>query len=124
VYKRQDEAPAAVGPYSQAVAAGPLVFCSGQIGLDPKTMVLSGDTLEDQTRQAMENLAAVLDCAGSSLEMVVKTTVYLKNILDFGKFNEIYDTFFEDEPPARAAVQVADLPISALVMIDAVALRD
>lgn len=119
-----DEAPAAVGPYSQAVAAGPLVFCSGQIGLVPATKKFAGETINEQTIQVMENLAAVLDEAGSSLEMLLKVTVYLKDMDDFGPFNTVYGSYFDDDPPARAAMQVGKLPLDALVMIDAVALRD
>ena len=119
-----DEAPAAVGAYSQATAAGPLVFCSGSIGLIPGTKDLASDSIEGQTRQAMENMAAVLDAAGSSLELVLKVTVYLKDIDDFAAFNKIYATYFQDEPPARAASQAAELPMGALVEIDVIALRD
>lgn len=118
------EAPEAVGAYSQATAAGPLVFCSGQLALKPGTKELAGNTIQEQTRQAMENLAAVLDAAGSSLDMILKTTVYLGDMNDFGVFNSVYGSFFEDDPPARAAVQVARLPLDALVEIEAVALRD
>jgi 2-iminobutanoate/2-iminopropanoate deaminase len=119
-----NDAPAAVGPYSQAVAAGPLIFVSGQLGLVPPTKKLAGDTIEEQTQQAMENIAAILDSAGSSLDLVLKMTISLKDIKDFAKFNEVYGTFFEDDPPARASFEVSDLPLSALVEIEAVALRD
>ncbi|MGA1873968.1 MAG: Rid family detoxifying hydrolase [Thermoplasmatota archaeon] len=118
------EAPAAVGPYSQAVAAGPLIFVSGQIGLVPGTKRLAGDTIEEQTRQAMENIAAILDAAGSSLDLVLKMTVTLRDIRDFPRFNEVYGRFFEDGPPARAAYESSGLPLSALVEIETVALRD
>ena len=118
------EAPEAVGAYSQATSAGPLVFCSGQLALRPGTKDFAGNTIQEQTRQAMENLAAVLDAAGSSLDMILKTTVYLKDMNDFADFNSVYGSFFEDDPPARAAFQVARLPLDALVEIEAVALRD
>jgi len=119
-----NEAPAAVGPYSQAVAAGPLIFVSGQLGIVPGTKKLAGDTIEKQTKQAMENIAAILDAAGSSLEMVLKMAISLKDIKDFPKLNEVYGTFFEDDPPARATFEVSDLPLSALVEIAVVAIRD
>ncbi len=119
-----EEAPAPVGAYSQATAAGPLVFCSGMLGLDPETGKFTGDGIREQTVQAMENLAAVLEASGSSLDLVMKTTVYLKDISHFKAFNEVYSGYFEDEPPARAAFQVAELPLGALVEIEAVAIRD
>jgi 2-iminobutanoate/2-iminopropanoate deaminase len=119
-----DEAPAAVGPYSQATAAGPLVFCSGQLGLIPGKKEFAGTGIEEQAKQAMENMAAVLEAAGSSLDMILKTTVFLKDMDDFKTFNEVYSEFFEDDPPARAAFQVARLPLDAVVEIEAVALRD
>ena len=119
-----DEAPEAVGPYSQATAAGPLVFCSGTLGLIPGTKEFAGDTIEEQTKQAMENLAAILEAAGSDLEMVLKVTVYLRDMNDFAGFNRIYGGYFEDEPPARATLQAAELPLGALLELDAMALRD
>lgn len=118
------DAPQAVGAYSQATAAGPLVFCSGSLGLIPGSKEFAGDTVEEQTKQAMDNIAAVLEEAGSGLEMILKTTVYLKDMKDFGDFNRIYGSYFEDEPPARAAFQVAALPLGALIEIEAIALRD
>jgi len=119
-----NEAPAAVGPYSQAVATGPLIFISGQLGIVPGTKSLAGDSIEEQTKQAMENIAAILDAAGSSLDLVLKMSISLKDIKDFPKFNEVYGTFFEDDPPARATFEVSDLPLSALVEIETIALRD
>jgi 2-iminobutanoate/2-iminopropanoate deaminase len=119
-----NEAPAAVGPYSQAVAAGPLIFISGQLGIVPGTKELAGHTIEKQTKQATENIAAVLDAADSSLDMVLKMTISLKDIKDFPKFNEVYGSFFEDDPPARATFEVSDLPLSALVEIEVIAIRD
>lgn len=118
------EAPAAVGPYSQAIGAGPLLFVSGQLGLIPGTKDFLGSTPELQARQAMENLAAILEAGGSSLDLIVKTTIYLRNIDDFPAVNEVYGSFFEGEPPARATVQVADMPLNGLVQISAIALRD
>ncbi|MBN1389067.1 MAG: RidA family protein [Candidatus Thermoplasmatota archaeon] len=118
------EAPAAIGPYSQAVATGPLIFLSGQLGIDPSTGKLAGVTIEEQTRQAMENIAAILDAAGSSLDLVVRMSVSLKDMKDFQRFNGVYGSFFEDDPPARITVEVSNLPLSALVMIEALGLRD
>ena len=115
-------APKAIGPYSQAIVVDGWVFCSGQIPLDPATgeMVDSGD-VKVQARQVMRNLGAVLEGAGATFADVVKTTIYLANLADFGAVNEVYGAFFTGEPPARATVQVAALPRAALVEIDAVA---
>lgn len=120
-----ERAPAAIGPYSQAIVAGELVFCSGQIALDPATgeMVGAGD-VRAQTERVLQNLAAVLEAAGSSLARVVKTTIFLADLQDFGHVNEVYGRHFASEPrPARATVEVAGLPRGALVEIEAVALR-
>jgi 2-iminobutanoate/2-iminopropanoate deaminase len=116
------DAPKAIGPYSQAVVAGQLVFCSGQIPLDPKTgeMVGAAD-VRAQARQVMENLRAVLSAAGSSFDRVVRTTIFLQDLGDFAPVNEIYGSYFKDAPPARATVQVAGLPKGAMVEIDAIA---
>jgi len=114
-------APAAIGPYSQAVRTGNLIFVSGQIPLDPATGQLVRGDIGTQTQQVLENLAAVLEAAGSSLAKVVKTTVYLRDLGEFGRMNEIYGKFFSGDPPARAAVQVARLPRDAAVEIDVVA---
>ena len=116
-----DQAPAAVGPYSQAVRAGGLVFASGQIALDPATGELAGQTAAEQTRQVMTNLAAVLAAAGASLGDVVKTTIYLVDMAEYPQVNEAYAAFFPGDPPARATVAVAALPKGALVEIDAIA---
>jgi 2-iminobutanoate/2-iminopropanoate deaminase len=116
-----DRAPAAIGPYSQAIRAGEIVFTAGQLGIDPATGKLR-DGVEAQARQALENLKAVLEAAGSGLDMAVKTTIYLADIADFPKVNAIYGEFFGDEPPARSTVQVAALPAGGLVEIDVVAL--
>jgi 2-iminobutanoate/2-iminopropanoate deaminase len=117
-----DDAPKAIGPYSQAVKAGNLMFCSGQIPLDPKTgeMVGVGD-VRAQAKRVMQNLEAVLKAGGASFASVVKTTIYLQDLADFGAVNEIYGGYFQEAPPARATVQVAGLPRGALVEIDAVA---
>ena len=116
------DAPAPVGPYSQAVALDGLVFVSGQIPLDPGTGSLVSGGIEDQTRQVLANLRAVLEAADSSLEQVLRTTVYLVDLADFPRVNAIYAEHFQDEPqPARATVQVAALPLGAAVEIDAIA---
>lgn len=115
------DAPAAVGPYSQGAAANGLVFCSGQVPLDPATGELVGGTIADRTRRCMENLAAVLEAAGSSFDNVVKVTAFLTDMGDFPEFNEAYGEFFGDEPPARATVGVAALPLGADVEVECVA---
>ena len=116
-------APAAIGPYSQAVSARGFVFLSGQIPLDPKSgEMVGGDDVELQTKQVMRNLKAVLDAAEASFAKVVKTTIYLTDLGDFTRVNKVYGSFFEGvEPPARATVQVAALPRGAKVEIDAIA---
>jgi 2-iminobutanoate/2-iminopropanoate deaminase len=114
-------APAAIGPYSQAVRAGNLVFVSGQIPLDPATGQLVGGDIGVQTEQVLENLAAILEAAGSGLAQVVKATVYLRDLGEFGRMNEVYAKFFGENPPARATVQVARLPREAALEIDVVA---
>lgn len=117
-----NDAPEAVGPYSQGVSANGLVFCSGQIPLDPRTGELIGGSIGDQTRRCMESLAAVLDAAGSSLGDVVKVTVYLADIADYAEFNEAYAGFVGAEPPARAAFAVSALPKGARIEVECVAL--
>ncbi len=112
-------APAAIGPYSQAIVVDKLVFCAAQIGMDPKTGSLV-EGLENQVRQAITNIGAVLEAAGSDFSKVVKTTVYLKSMADFAKMNEIYAVFFTGKP-ARATIEVVNLPKGALVEIDTVA---
>jgi 2-iminobutanoate/2-iminopropanoate deaminase len=115
-------APKAIGPYEQAIKVGEFVYASGQIPLDPQTgNVVEGD-IKTQTRRAMENLKAVLEAAGSSLDRVVKTTVFLKNIGDFAVMNEVYAEYLGAAKPARSTVAVADLPRGALVEIDLIAL--
>jgi 2-iminobutanoate/2-iminopropanoate deaminase len=116
-------APAAIGPYSQAVAAGPYLFASGQIGLDPATAHIVDGGIDAQTRQVMANLAAVLAAAGLTFADVVKTTIFLVDMNDFAAVNAIYGESFEGAPPARSTVAVAALPRGARVEIDAIALR-
>jgi 2-iminobutanoate/2-iminopropanoate deaminase len=117
-------APAAVGPYSQAVRVGNMVFTAGQIGMDPAQGQLVGDDAPTQAEQALKNVKAVLEAAGSSLDQVVKTTVFLKNMADYTGVNEVYARFFPQNPPARSAVEVAALPRGALVEIEALGLVD
>ncbi len=119
-----DRAPGAIGPYSQAVSGGGLVFCSGQIAIDPSTGELVGATAAEQARQVLANLRAVLVAAGSGMDRVLKTTVYLADLADFAAVNEVYAEAFGGHRPARAAFQVARLPKDALVEIEAVALAD
>ena len=115
-------APAAIGPYSQAVVHAGLVYTSGQIALDPDTMELVAGGIEEQTRRVLDNLSAVLEAAGSSLEHVLKTNVYLKDMGEFAVMNAIYGTYFSEQaPPARATVEVARLPKDVAVEIDCVA---
>jgi 2-iminobutanoate/2-iminopropanoate deaminase len=117
-----EDAPPAVGPYSQAVRVGDLVFTAGQLGLVPDTKALAGTDIEGQTRQALLNLQAILRAAGSCLEQAVKVTVFLDDINEFPLMNSVYGEFFPEAPPARAAAQPAALPLGAKVMIDVVAL--
>ncbi|MGA2156909.1 MAG: RidA family protein [Bryobacteraceae bacterium] len=115
------DAPKAIGPYSQAIKAGGLVFTAGQIPLDPSTGQIVGVDAAAQADRVLKNLQAVLQAAGTDLEHVVKTTVFLKNISDFATVNEVYGRYFRDSPPARSTVQVANLPREALVEIEAIA---
>jgi 2-iminobutanoate/2-iminopropanoate deaminase len=117
-----EDAPPAVGPYSQAVRVGDLVFTAGQLGLVPDTKAFAGTDIESQTRQALLNLQAILQAAGSCLEQAVKVTVFLDDISEFPLMNSIYAEFFPEAPPARAAAEAAALPLGAKVMIDVVAL--
>ena len=117
------EAPQAIGPYSQAIEAGGFVFVSGQIPLIPATGELVEGSVEVQTARVLENLKAILEAAGSSLESVVKTTVYITNMDDFTKVNGIYGQYFQENPPARVCVEVSRLPKGALVEIDVIAAR-
>ncbi|MBT4484542.1 MAG: RidA family protein [Candidatus Latescibacteria bacterium] len=120
---KTSKAPEPVGPYSQAVKTGDFIFCSGQIALDPKTGELLSDSIEAETTLVMENLKAVLEAAGSSLERVVKTTIFVTDMNDFGSINAVYGSFFGGSiPPARATVQVASLPKGARVEVECIAL--
>ena len=119
-YIQTTKAPKAVGPYSQAIVSKGFIFCSGQIGLDPKTNDLV-EGLEEQTHQVLKNLSEVLKAENSSLEEVVKTTIYLSDINDYAKMNEVYGQYFSNHKPARAAFAVAALPKGALIEIEAVA---
>jgi 2-iminobutanoate/2-iminopropanoate deaminase len=114
------DAPAAIGPYVQAVRTGDLLFCSGQIPLDPRTGDLVGATAADQAGRCLENLAAICHAAGATLGDAVRLTVYLTDMGSFPAVNEVYESFFESDPPARVAIGVAALPRGALVEIDAV----
>lgn len=118
-----DSAPKAIGPYSQAVAWNELVFLSGQIPLDPATGALVEGGIEEQTARVMENLKAVLAAAGAGFDTVLKTTIYVKDLGDFAKVNEIYGRYFPSNPPARATVEVARLPRDVRVEVDAIAFR-
>ena len=118
-----DRAPRAVGPYSQAVTSGDLVFSAGQIGLDPESQEMVRGGIEEQARQVLENLGAVLDAAGCSFADVLKVTLYFEDLRDFGLVNEIYAEYFGDTLPARSAVEVARLPKDAKVEIDVIARR-
>jgi len=119
-----DKAPAAVGPYSQAVRLGDLIYTAGQIALVPETGQLVSDETEAQTRQVMTNLSNVLEAAGSNLANVVKTTIFVTDLADFALINNIYGSFFTADPPARSTVQVAALPLGAKVEVEAVAVVD
>jgi 2-iminobutanoate/2-iminopropanoate deaminase len=119
---KTDKAPKAIGPYSQGVIANGFVFCSGQLALDPASGELSTGTAEEQARVVLKNLGAVLAAAGSSLDRVVKTTIFLQDMNDFAKVNEVYAGFFKPPFPARVTVQVARLPRDGKVEIEAVAL--
>ena len=118
-----DKAPAAVGPYSQGVVVGDLVFTAGQIPVDPQTGEVVGEDILSQTRQAIENVAAVLAAAGSSLDKVVKTTVFLTSMENFPAMNSVYAEFFASDPPARSTVQVGPLAKGSLIEIEAIAVR-
>lgn len=120
---KTENAPAAIGPYSAGVNAGGFIFTAGQIGLDPKTGQMVDGGIETETRRALMNLKSILEAAGSGIQNVVKTTVFLKDIAEFQKMNAIYAEFFTENPPARSAVQVAALPKDACVEIEAIALK-
>ena len=116
-----DKAPAAVGPYSQGVRVGNLLFISGQIPLIPDTGKMVEGRIGEQTHQVLRNLAAVVEAAGGSLDDIVKTTIYMTDLADFGIVNEIYAAYFPENPPARSTVQVVVLPKGALIEIEAIA---
>ena len=119
-----NDAPAAIGPYSQAVRSGDLLFCSGQISLDPKSgQIVPGD-IAAQTRRVLDNIAAVLKAEGLTFENVIKTTIFLTDLGDFQTVNEIYASYFKQQPPARSTVQVSALPKGAKVEIEAIAVAD
>ena len=115
------KAPAALGPYSQAIKAGNTIYVSGQIPLVPETMEIISDDVQEQTKQSLENVKAVLEAAGASLNDVVKASVFIKDMNDFAKINEIYATYFTDNKPARACVEVARLPKDVKVEIEVIA---
>jgi len=117
-----DRGPKAIGPYSQAIRGGGFLFVSGQIPLDPATGQLVGADIREQTERVLENLKGIVEAAGSSLERVVKTTVYLKEISEFATMNEVYARYFPENPPARATVGVAQLPRDARIEIELIAL--
>lgn len=114
-------APEAIGPYSHAVSSDGLVFCSGMVGLDPSSGALVDESIQAQTRRALQNLGAVLESAGAGFGNVVKVTAYLTDMGEFAGFNEAYGEFFRDDPPARATVGVAALPLGAMVEVECVA---
>jgi len=116
-----DDAPAAIGPYSQGITIGDWVFTAGQVALDPATMAIVAGGIAEQTDRVFRNLSAILDTAGASLSTVVKTTVFLADMNDFAAMNEVYARWFGDHRPARSAVEVARLPKDAMVEIEAIA---
>lgn len=116
-----DKAPKAIGPYSQAITAGKLIFTAGQVALDPVSGQMVGATVAEQTEQVLKNLSAVLEAAGASFDHVVKTTVFLADMADFQAMNEVYGKYFTTHKPARSTVQAAGLPRNARVEIDAIA---
>jgi 2-iminobutanoate/2-iminopropanoate deaminase len=118
-----DKAPKAIGPYSVAIESGGFVFCAGQTGIDPATGELVSPDLEAQTHQVLINLKSVLEAAGTSLDKVVKTTVFLRDMTDFPKMNAIYASYFSTNPPARSTIAVAGLPKGGVVEIEAIALK-
>ncbi len=116
-----EKAPQPIGPYSQAIRVGNLLFCSGQIALDAKSGQIVAQDVEGQTRQVMENIRAVLESAGMNFESVVKTTIFLKSMNDFPKVNEIYGSYFKVTPPARSTAEVSRLPKDVLVEVEVIA---
>ncbi len=120
---KTQKAPQAIGPYSQAIVYGNLVYTSGQIAIQPETGVIVASSIEEQTKQVCQNLAEVLKAAGSHLDNAIKTTVFIKNMADFAKVNEIYGTYFKTNP-ARSCVEVSKLPKDALIEIEVIAYKD
>ena len=118
------DAPAAVGPYSQAVRVGSTIYCAGQIPLDPKSGQIVSGGIDAQTRRVMENITAVLKAEGLTFDHIVKTTIFLMDLADFQTVNEIYGSYFKQQPPARSTVQVAGLPKGARVEIEVIAVAD
>ncbi|KKR96091.1 MAG: hypothetical protein UU47_C0019G0010 [candidate division TM6 bacterium GW2011_GWE2_41_16] len=116
-------APAAIGPYSQAIETEHTVYCSGQLGIDPTINALAGDSVEDQTHQALRNMQEIMAATGLTLADVVKTTVFLKNMYDFAAMNEIYSTYFSQPYPARSTIEVAALPKNGRVEIECIAIK-
>ena len=116
-----DKAPAAIGPYSQAIQVGQMLFTSGQVPIDPETGAIVEGGIQEQARQSLNNLKAILNAAGTNMGAVVKTTVFLQDMNDFAAMNEVYAQFFQEPYPARSAVQVGRLPKDALVEIEAIA---
>lgn len=115
-------APAAIGPYSQAIEHNGILYCSGQIPLDPESMEIVGDNAADQAKQVMKNLSAVLEAAGSDFSKVLKCSIFLDDMNDFGEVNEVYGSYFKNDPPARETVAVQTLPKSVLVEISCIAI--
>ena len=118
-----DKAPAAIGPYSQAIQVGQMLFTSGQVPIDPETGAIVEGGIQEQARQSLNNIKAILNAAGTNMGAVVKTTVFLQDMNDFAAMNEVYAQFFQEPYPARSAVQVGRLPKDALVEIEAIAAR-
>jgi 2-iminobutanoate/2-iminopropanoate deaminase len=117
------DAPAAIGPYSQGIKMGNMLFLAGQVGADPRTGQLAAGGIEAQVRQSMDNIKAVLAANGMTMDDMVSTTVFLKDLEDFSKMNAVYGSYFKDKPPARATVQVARLPRDALVEVSSIAAK-
>lgn len=120
---KTEKAPQAIGPYSQAIVAGPFIFTSGQIPIDPKTGEVVAGGIEEQTEQVLKNLKNVLEAAGSSMNKVVKITVYIQDMNSFSKINEVYAKYFSEPYPARSCVEVSKLPKGVLIEIEAVAIN-
>jgi 2-iminobutanoate/2-iminopropanoate deaminase len=119
-----EKAPAAIGPYCHAVVHNDTVFCSGQIPLDPETMQIVGNTIEEQTKRVMENIKIVLEAAGSSMDQIIKATIFLSSMEDFMGMNQVYEAALEGHKPARSAFEVGRLPKDALVEIECIAARN